>query len=244
MRTFYLLLPLAASVCASGLMAQTDTSDYRETVVAGEDASTYVREYCLGPCACPGHVGTGALSGGFTLRFNHSDFWTSYYDVVDVELFSATLFEPQVHYVGTGTYEIGGDFAYTHRLTLNLVPLHEQVPVFHQFDSGTKLVTQASQFPGIAISASTEVAACTQRTLNLVTTAVALPLCPADIGSTGGVAGRDGRLDNNDFVVFIEAFFGGSPVADRGVQGGVPGSDGVFDNNDFVVFIDQFFGGC
>ncbi|MDP1660814.1 MAG: GC-type dockerin domain-anchored protein [Phycisphaerales bacterium] len=244
MSAFHLLFPLAASVCASGLLAQTDTSDYRETVASGDDASTYVREYCLDTCDCVGHVGTGALSGGFTLRFSHNDFWTSYYDVVDVELFSTTPFEPQVHYVGTGTYEIGGDFAYTHRLTLNLVPLHEPDPGVHLFDSGTKLVSQASQFPAIVISASTEVAACTQRTLNLRTTAVALPSCVADIGSTGGVAGRDGRLDNNDFVVFIDAFFGGDPLADRGVQGGVPGSDGVYDNNDFVVFIDQFFGGC
>ncbi|HYC99626.1 MAG TPA: GC-type dockerin domain-anchored protein, partial [Phycisphaerales bacterium] len=67
---------------------------------------------------------------------------------------------------------------------------------------------------------------------------------PADIGSQGGVAGPDGTLDNNDFVVFIDQFFAHSPSADRGSQGGVPGADGQYDNNDFVVFIDQFFTGC
>jgi hypothetical protein len=67
---------------------------------------------------------------------------------------------------------------------------------------------------------------------------------PADIGGTGGVAGFDGRLDNNDFVVFIDWFFAHDARADRGSTGGVPGSDGAWDNNDFVVFIDQFFGGC
>jgi hypothetical protein len=68
--------------------------------------------------------------------------------------------------------------------------------------------------------------------------------CPADIGKQGGIAGSDGSLDNNDFVVFIDLFFNHDWRADRGIQGGVPGTDGAFDNNDFVVYIDQFFGGC
>ncbi|HZW07624.1 MAG TPA: GC-type dockerin domain-anchored protein [Phycisphaerales bacterium] len=67
---------------------------------------------------------------------------------------------------------------------------------------------------------------------------------PADVGATGGVAGADGALDNNDFVVFIDLFFAMAPAADLGSTGGVPGADGAWDNNDFVVFIDEFFGGC
>jgi hypothetical protein len=69
---------------------------------------------------------------------------------------------------------------------------------------------------------------------------------PADIGVQGGgvSACGDGRLDNNDFVAFIDAFFAGLPIADLGQQGGVPGADGAIDNNDFVVFIDLFFHGC
>jgi hypothetical protein len=66
----------------------------------------------------------------------------------------------------------------------------------------------------------------------------------ADLGSTGGTAGYDGVLDNNDFIVFIDYFFAQNPLADQGSTGGVPGADGVFDNNDFVVFIDHFFAGC
>jgi hypothetical protein len=69
-------------------------------------------------------------------------------------------------------------------------------------------------------------------------------LCAADIGMTGGAAGRDWVLDNNDLVQFVTYFFLGDPLADRGVQGGLSGSDGVFDNNDFIVFIEQFFAGC
>ncbi len=68
--------------------------------------------------------------------------------------------------------------------------------------------------------------------------------CPADLGRQGGLAGPDGRNDNNDFIVFIDYFFAANALADLGVQGGVPGQDGAFDNNDFVVFIDLFFAGC
>lgn len=67
---------------------------------------------------------------------------------------------------------------------------------------------------------------------------------PADVGSQGGTAGGDGRLDNNDFIVFINFFFLGNPGADLGRQGGEAGSDGAFDNNDFVAFINDFFAGC
>jgi hypothetical protein len=68
--------------------------------------------------------------------------------------------------------------------------------------------------------------------------------CPADLGSQGGFQGADGVLDNNDFIVFINYFFGHNPAADVGRQGGQPGADLVWDNNDFIVFIDQFFAGC
>jgi hypothetical protein len=67
---------------------------------------------------------------------------------------------------------------------------------------------------------------------------------PADVGAAGGVAGADGQLNNNDFVVFIDMFFAHNAAADRGVQGGIAGTDGQWDNNDFIVFIDQFFAGC
>jgi predicted outer membrane repeat protein len=70
------------------------------------------------------------------------------------------------------------------------------------------------------------------------------PPCAADIGKAGGVYGRDGVLDNNDFIAFIDAFFLFSLVADVGSAGGLPGADGHLDNNDFIVFINRFFEGC
>ncbi len=69
--------------------------------------------------------------------------------------------------------------------------------------------------------------------------------CTADVGRQGGVTGPDGQLDNNDFIVFIGAFFDGNRlIADVGMQGGVAGADGSLDNNDFIAFIDAFFAGC
>ncbi|MDP1662758.1 MAG: PA14 domain-containing protein [Phycisphaerales bacterium] len=70
------------------------------------------------------------------------------------------------------------------------------------------------------------------------------PCNSADLGRQGGVNGPDGLLDNNDFIVFINYFFGQNPLADVGVQGGVAGSDGVYDNNDFVAYINAFFAPC
>ncbi|MBY0308221.1 MAG: hypothetical protein K2Q09_05725 [Phycisphaerales bacterium] len=70
------------------------------------------------------------------------------------------------------------------------------------------------------------------------------PACPADLGAAGGVPGRDGALDNNDFIAFISLFFNQNAAADVGAAGGVAGQDGVWDNNDFIAFINQFFSGC
>ncbi|HYD02152.1 MAG TPA: GC-type dockerin domain-anchored protein [Phycisphaerales bacterium] len=67
---------------------------------------------------------------------------------------------------------------------------------------------------------------------------------PGDVGGIGGVALSDGQLTNDDFIVFIDYFFGQDPRADRGSSGGVRVRDGVWNNNDFVVFVDDFFSGC
>ncbi|MFT3683640.1 MAG: GC-type dockerin domain-anchored protein [Phycisphaerales bacterium] len=73
---------------------------------------------------------------------------------------------------------------------------------------------------------------------------VGCPCGAADLGGPGGLTGFDGRLDNNDFIAFINLFFNGNPAADVGIAGGVQGSDGRYDNNDFIAFINLFFAGC
>jgi hypothetical protein len=70
------------------------------------------------------------------------------------------------------------------------------------------------------------------------------PCGPADLGGEGGASGFDQVLDNNDFIVFINYFFGEDARADLGAEGGAAEADGVFDNNDFIVFIGFFFEGC
>jgi hypothetical protein len=70
-------------------------------------------------------------------------------------------------------------------------------------------------------------------------------VCMADMGSQGGLDGPDGALDNNDFIVFISAYFNGDMMlADVGQQGGLAGADNTLDNNDFIVYINSFFNGC
>ncbi|MDP1663412.1 MAG: GC-type dockerin domain-anchored protein [Phycisphaerales bacterium] len=100
----------------------------------------------------------------------------------------------------------------------------------------------------ISADARTVSGTCIERSTQQAMTFVAKlgldPVCAADLGTQGGVPGHDGVLDNNDFVVYIEAFFTRRPVADTGSTGGVPGPDGQFDNNDLIVFIDRFFQGC
>ncbi|MFT3685567.1 MAG: GC-type dockerin domain-anchored protein [Phycisphaerales bacterium] len=66
----------------------------------------------------------------------------------------------------------------------------------------------------------------------------------ADIAGAGADSNGDGRLDNNDFIVFISRFFNQDPSVDFGSAGGVQGADGLFNNNDFIAFIDLFFAGC
>lgn len=63
----------------------------------------------------------------------------------------------------------------------------------------------------------------------------------SDIAQQGGIPGTDNRLDNNDFILYIELYFNQAVSADVGAAGGLPGQDGLFDNNDFIVFIDHYF---
>lgn len=112
----------------------------------------------------------------------------------------------------------------------------------------THLAYDLTSLGCISADARTVSGTCIERSTQQALTFVAMlgldPVCAADVGTQGGVPGHDGLLDNNDFIVYIDAFFSRRPVADMGSTGGVPGPDGAFDNNDLVVFIDRFFQGC
>jgi hypothetical protein len=236
------LLALAASgTLASPAWAGAEPQVVRQTL--GPD-SLYTSQGCLAPCACLVYEPpfSGALTGGFTLRLTHTDEWTAFYDVTDIDLSTSTEHEPALHYTGAGTFEIGGDFALTERLVLTLVADGEGAET-QTFDSGYAVMSGTDPaFPVISLRLQTDTIDCSKRWMQIST--VPVPACAADLGGQGGAPGADGVLDNNDFVVFIDAFFNADVVADMGRQGGEPGSDGLFDNNDFVVFIDRFFAGC
>ncbi|MFT3686175.1 MAG: GC-type dockerin domain-anchored protein [Phycisphaerales bacterium] len=235
-----LIAATASVITALPVLAQVagPHANYLQTLT---DTSVYMREDCLGPCACVLPPASGPLTGTFTIVYDHADEWTVYYNVVDVDFHSATSREPVVHFTGTGTYEIGGDFALTQRLMLDLHPVSDTGLPHYVFDSGTQIVHDYT-FPAINLVAPTGVVSCTRRTLTIHTTAT--PLCPADVGSPGGQSGPDGALDNNDFIAFINAFFNADATADFGSAGGVAGPDGQFDNNDFIAFINAFFNGA
>jgi hypothetical protein len=229
-------LPLVLASVTCGQITGSHVN-YLQTL---NESSVYLHEYCLPPCACPSSNASGPLTGSFTLVYDHSDQWTSFYTVHNVDLHASTNRESDVHFTGAGTYEIGGDFALTQRLTLalNAGNFPDQTLAF---DSGT-LVVHNYIFPALELSAATEQLGCSRLTLTFSTTAT--PLCRADIGSAGGQAGPDHALDNNDFIVFINLFFNTDPQADFGAAGGLPGPDGQFDNNDFIAFINAFFDGA
>lgn len=70
------------------------------------------------------------------------------------------------------------------------------------------------------------------------------PACGADLAGQGATVFPDGRLDQNDLIVFVDGFFNRRTFADVGGVGGVPGRDAQWTNDDFVVYIDSFFAGC
>jgi hypothetical protein len=127
-----------------------------------------------------------------------------------------------------------------------------------------------ADFPGVTISgdadpspvalrfAITDLAGTTQvidaRTeawdVNWFKLVVGFPGCnPADIADNAAEPGPDQCVDNGDFQLFINAFFGGTGCpgdpgcnpADIANNGSQPIPDGVLDNGDFQLFITSFF---
>jgi hypothetical protein len=68
------------------------------------------------------------------------------------------------------------------------------------------------------------------------------PCGRADMGGPGASFGPDGMLDQNDFVMFLQAWFANEPLADLGGPMS-RGEDGFFDGSDIVLFVEEFFEG-
>lgn len=80
---------------------------------------------CFGPCECP--VIIQNLTGRFSLRPNGTDPLYSYYDLLGIQ-WSIAAPGGAIAVTGSGRYQLGGEFAVMHRLTLDLLvggkPIH------------------------------------------------------------------------------------------------------------------------
>ncbi len=86
----------------------------------------------------------------------------------------------------------------------------------------------------------------TFRAASVALTVLSGPVCTPPVSTTVCLAdrNRDGTVDGDDFIAFINAFSAGDLAADVVDGGGVPPGDGVVDGSDFVAFVNAFGAGC
>ncbi len=101
---------------------------------------------CQAPCECP--IWDVRLSGSFALTVAGVDPLYAYYDLTNIDWKLDTGSSP-LHVTGTGHYQVGGEVAVMHRLTLDLV-VGAHAP--QHFDSG--LVPGGGEWPEIRIEAA------------------------------------------------------------------------------------------
>jgi hypothetical protein len=121
---------------------------------------------CFGPCECP-VIFTDPIKGDFTFyRTSVDPIWT-HYALLNIRW---TYTAPDgnggvrtAHVTGSGTYEIGGEFALTQRLTLDLVT---NDTLSQHFDSG--YVPPPLAFPLISADAHLDVNSCRDSIFHIV----------------------------------------------------------------------------
>ena len=86
----------------------------------------------------------------------------------------------------------------------------------------------------------------TFRAASVVLSVLSGPVCAPPIPTTVCLAdrNRDGTVDGDDFIAFINAFSAGELAADLVDGGGSAPGDGVVDGSDFVAFVNAFGAGC
>ena len=120
-----------AVLLALGLFApMAEATDSGPTVYELTDRSTY-QIGCFDPCACP-ILDEVPVKGTFLLTPAGSDGLFQTYDVTQVE-WTVALGHETIRITGSGTYRIGGEFALSHQLELDLATNND--PPQH-FDSG------------------------------------------------------------------------------------------------------------
>lgn len=146
------------------------------------DKSAFLKG-CFPPCACP--ITLASLEGGFDLEEVQpllGDPWYTVYAVTDVELVAYGGADA-VEITGSGTYTVGGQFAYLQRMELDLAVDGEP---FH-FDSGWQGVSVIPPYLDIDLSVNGMV--CYDIVLELF--AVQSGLLASDLDGDGAVGGSD-----------------------------------------------------
>ncbi|MBI5863948.1 MAG: hypothetical protein HZB38_05480 [Planctomycetes bacterium] len=215
------------SAALSGLAVSSASGQTRYRL---DGSSTIEAEFCLGPCDCAPSVRTGPARGVFTLTFDHMDPLFTYYAVSDVQIIASPVDGVAVmRLVGSGTYQIGGEVAVTHRLQL---ALHwEENDMDFLFDSGFGVVDPAHPFPEISSRVESDLVICTQLDLNLLATPVR---CPGDL--TG-----DGEVGIQDLAILLHNF---GLVEGATPDDGDMDEDGDVDLPDLAYLLAQFGAQC
>lgn len=161
---FVVLMILAAHGLALAQTAVPQTRFYRLT-----DASLY-QDGCFPPCLCPLLV-SKAITGTFRLAFASQDpLFTNY--TVDQVNWIVPLSGGEVRITGSGTYRVGGEFALTEELRLDLKVGDRAVQTY---DSG--LVPGGSEFPAIDLTIARNGMVCQDTAI----TVAAVPIPSTDI---------------------------------------------------------------
>lgn len=188
LRTASPLAALAAGLtaCLVAATALADSGPVTYTLVT--PPSSY-ETGCQGPCECP--VATQPTYGSFTLVHTGSDALYDYY-AVQGYIASFNNGPGAVSIVGSGQYKIGGEFALTQQLTLDLSVWG--APVQH-FDSGVKPAGSVG-FPKIDLACAVHGFAC-------VDTVVVVDAAP--VGVAGVPPGPAARLESAQPNPFLGA---------------------------------------
>jgi hypothetical protein len=136
----FLPLLIAMAICATDVHA-SDPTTYKLN-----DDSTY-QTGCFAPCLCPVLL-KQPVSGTFKLTLASSDGLFDFYDVTEVSWLTS-VGGTELRISGSGTYQVGGEFAVQQRLTLEL-SINGGSPI--HFDSG--LLAGGGEFPNVNITIS------------------------------------------------------------------------------------------
>jgi hypothetical protein len=147
--------------------AQTAIGATQETIYRLTPASTY-QDGCFDPCACPVQL-QGGLIGAFKMTPAPPDPLYRIYKISDLNLLVP---EYGTWVTGSGTYKVGGEFALTQELSLDLQVGDRAV---QHYDSG--MVVGGGDFPALDLTVSMNNMVCHDTVLRVA----ALPVPPIEV---------------------------------------------------------------